>query len=797
MDADRIDRVTGWDSESFSDGFDGLRALADRDFSGAVTDGAAWLFMLNGRVVGVVDGTLEGFETASGTAYEAPHESLPLLYAMLEEGGRERAQYYTNDTPLADADRKLSAGNFTGYVELSENVLSGDYYVAYYGGESLSAAFTGSSNDTLKTGEEAFDLANDEVGIYTVHEVDLDVRQVPDPDDVGSTGVAGGTETVDGSDTAASSDTDSTDTDTDSDDHGLGNVAAGVGGGVTVDDAEDDPATDEADATTDRSGPVDPAPSAAVDDAGESGEMDDSPSADAGTETDEPETKTDEPETEPAERTAPDTGANSAGGEAGTPTDGAASGSPDASSATDSSATPSTESEEEDGSVTKGDVPPNADEDVFSEEEEWRETKSIPALDPDESADVVREQESGSAARSSRSSAGTGATDGRSSSASGSKQATSGKQAASSKQAAASASTADSSAAGSTRSEKTASTGEANGSGAGAGSEDVNERESVKRSQLHRRVNRLESALEETEAKRKALVEERDEVAAERDELRETNERLESRVAELESELESVRGELREARAQLPDGDQMMSPADALDGTNLFVRYGSQGGATLEKARDDEVDREELVNNLQLEHHTSFEADGVVVDDQPYEAFLRDTMEYGFTRWLVEDLLFEIQDTGNTGDLQELYEAIPEIDRAEIGGTVQIVHQENGEETREQRSFDLVLRNRMGNPLFVADLNASRDPTAKGSLDQLVEDSSLVAESGDEFASAFAVTSSFFKPGALETADDATGGGLLSRSKKKSYVKISRKQGYHLCLAESRDGGFHLTVPEL
>ena len=147
--------------------------------------------------------------------------------------------------------------------------------------------------------------------------------------------------------------------------------------------------------------------------------------------------------------------------------------------------------------------------------------------------------------------------------------------------------------------------------------------------------------------------------------------------------------------------------------------------------------------------------------------------------------------------LADLYDAIPEIDRAEIGGTVSIQRMEDGEETREQRTFDLVLRDRMGTPLFVADLNDSREPTPERTLEELVEHGSHLAESDDAFAAAFAVTSSFFEPGALETADDATGGGILSRSKRKSYVKISRKRGYHLCLAESRDGGFHLTVPEL
>jgi len=59
------------------------------------------------------------------------------------------------------------------------------------------------------------------------------------------------------------------------------------------------------------------------------------------------------------------------------------------------------------------------------------------------------------------------------------------------------------------------------------------------------------------------------------------------------------------------------------------------------------------------------------------------------------------------------------------------------------------------------------------------------------------VTESFFEPAALETTGTATSGGLLSREKRASFVKLSRKRGFHLCLVESRSGGFHLNVPEL
>ena len=192
-----VEQVESWPSRRFSGGYDGLHDLASSGFSGAI-DAGPWLFMLNGRLVGVFDGDLDEVEDASGTAYTSPDPSLPLLFTMLERGGEQRAEYYTGNVPLEEVDETLSDGRFTGYVELSENVLSGDYYVVYYGGNAMSCAFVGNAR-RLKTGDEAFDLAADEVGIYTVNRVDVDVIDIPgdapdatDADDAGAgTGTAG------------------------------------------------------------------------------------------------------------------------------------------------------------------------------------------------------------------------------------------------------------------------------------------------------------------------------------------------------------------------------------------------------------------------------------------------------------------------------------------------------------------------------------------------------------------------------------------------------------------------------
>ncbi|MFO8116366.1 MAG: hypothetical protein R6U01_13585 [Halorubrum sp.] len=772
MDAQRRTEITGWDARDFSDGFAGLRRHVSRGFSGAVTDGAGWLFVFEGRVVGAADADLEDFAEASGTLYEAPEAVLPVLFAMQEQAGEPRAQYYTNDTPLSEADRTLSRGGFTGYVELSENVLSGDYYVTYTAGESMAAAYVGNSR-RLETGEEAFSLADDEVGIYTVYEVDLTVREIPSDADASASASAAADQRNGESDEAtsegvspeedATSDgatSDGADLDEQSDADGRadpetqtagGSDAGAPDAGIRERESTDGPRTD-ADAQSGPDFDADDGPASDSD-------ADDGPASDSDADDGPAPVAIDTSETdgEAGAGSDPSNGARAASTDA----DEASSGPPDrpdVSSTTDS-----------------GDDETSPSDDVFSEEEQWREQKSIPALDPSEASDPPSARTgAGAAGRGSQSSRGATGRD-----------------------------TAEQT----TRSADDRSPEPRSTGGAGSNRSAVSQssrRAGGRGSEGRERLRKLERALKESEREREELSAEleevaadRDDAAAERDELAGEVDRLASEVSTLREERDRLRDELARARERLPETDRTISPTEARSGTNLFVRYDSKGGATLEDAHDGSAGRDELRENLRIEHHTSFETDGLAVDGQPFEEFLRGAIEYGFTRWIVEDLPFEVSGTGNQGVLRDLYDAIPEIDRAEIGGSVSIVIRENGEETREQRAFDLVLRDRMGNPLFVADLNDSRDPTEEGTLESLVGNGRDIAESNDSFAGAFAVTESFFEPGALETASDAVGGGLFSRSKRASYVKLSRKQGYHLCLVEARDGGFHMTVPDL
>ena len=802
MDSRRVERVEDWDSRPFSGGFEELRSLADTEFTGAVTAGTTWLFMLNGRIIGVFDGTIDDFDGASGTTYDAPHSSVPLLFAMQETGGDERANYYTNDTPISEADSTLTSGKFTGYIELSENVLSGDYYVVYYGGRSMSCAFIG-NRERLHTGDEAFERADDEVGIYTVMDVDIQVTEIPggEPDPEPATAP---------------------------DEAATGTAAGGAAAGTT--DAGTDP-TGTDDAASDEAVVADPAPSDTADATTEAAsprdqrEHADESSVTEATAPAEPVVREASSEQAPPTQTDPSQGQDQprTGGSDradGTPEDTQADGSrpaprrepstePEAQSGatdtrTDAGATPdstATKTVEDDHDPVQ--IPDEvlaeveqeaADEDedpVLEEEAEWRETRSIPSINPDRSESTSGEPTPQSSTAQSTTSQSTtpnrqsrrqrqGAADSQQSN----PQGTNGQQ----------------QAPGNTN--RQSSPGQQAGRTEQQSTNTADSRshdEPLEREMLQRedKIDRLQQQLSNVEEERTELREERDQLADENAELRDELEALEAEISDLEAELTDLEAELAAQRGPAADADTQLTPQQALEGTNLFVRYGSKGEATLDTAHEGEADAEAVNANLRIEHHTQFDADDAAVDGRPYADFLHDSIEFSFVEWFVRDLLYEIRDTGNASAMRDLYDAIPEADRAELNGSVSLRYDEDGNEQRDQTTFDVVVRDRMGNPLVVANLNDSRDPTTEEMMVDIQERASRVKRTSESLAGAVVVTASFFDPGALETASEATSGSFLSRDSKKSFVKLSRKSGYHLCLVESRGGEFHINVPEL
>jgi hypothetical protein len=678
-----VPEMREWDGRPYDGGFDGLHDLAGREFTGAVETADHALFMLRGRVVGVFaldDGTesgltpadIDAFEDASGTAYEAPHAALPLLFAMQGTGGEERGRYYSEDTPLSEVHERLSGG-FTGYVELSENVLSGDYFSVYHGGRAKHAAYVGQSRRLLED-EEAFERACDEVGIYTVTAVDLNTVDIPgEPSGDAAAGVGAGA----GSGGSVA-----------------GGAAAGAAAGGTATDGDEttrdgttpEEATADGTATTPEDGTDIGTAVPEIDLGG-----DDITSATSATGDAEPSGEESDPgEADPAE-------ADAAGSSADAVTDVDEPGDGAADPGDDGAADP--EPAADDPDVTAA---------IRSVEDDSPESNTEPGAEP-AASDPAAEGTAPSGADA----------------------------------------------------EPTPAAGEA-------------ERLREELAARDREVEELEAEVAELESEaaelRRALQGARDE----RDDLA-------ARVEDLE-------GRLRDLGSGDAAPERSLSRGEALSGTSLFVRYGSKGEPTLEEL-DGGASREAIVGNLRLEQHTEFDADAVAVEGRAFDAFLRDTQEYGVVRWLVMDLPLEIRETGGQGKLGELYAALADIDRISFGETVAF-----GD---DERTFDLVARDRMGDLLVVATLDEAREPADEGRMAEFVRDATAVARAEPSLAGAMVVTAAYFEPEALSTAEEATGGSLLSRDERESFVKLSRNQGYHLCLVEDREESFYLSVPEL
>ncbi len=615
----RIETVTNeWRFRSCEPGYAGLNALAEAGFSGSVTAEGATGFMVNGRLVGIAGGTIESFWSSDIAALEADEPAQALLCAMLISDESVEAEYYTGETPISTVHETLASGSFSGYLELSENVFSGDYFIIYHGGTTKSVALLGTEERVI-TGDEAFERASDEVGIYEVKSVSIEVISIPEPEVDDS---ANGITAVDSEDADESTPTES-----------------------PIDSTKtDDPATNESSETptsaaTGTGSPIESEPVAAPTQAGQAGgEV----SSEDG-----------------VDRDIAALAEAARGGEAATV----------ARSGKDSVATT----------------------------DEW---VMIPALDPAETTESDPSDEPEPDQQPDASSSPT------------------------------------------------------------------------------------ESAADpEPEADDGEVSE----LAAELDAANRENERLRERIAELEARIAELEDE---------SGGDDLTPVEAIGGTNLFVRYATKGRNTLEAAITGEADREQIEQNLQLERHTQFETDDLSVSGEPYSDFLRGSLEYRFISWLLTEMLFDLRDAGQERSFEAMVEIFPEVDRIEFHGTVPVHTEEGGDRRSEQYTFDVVCRDSMGAALLVANVHDDRTPVGESPVADLLASANTVASARPSLAGAFFVTRSYFEPEAMETVADATSGGLLRGSSRDSYVSVSRKHGFHLCLVEARDSSFHLNVPD-
>jgi FtsZ-binding cell division protein ZapB len=289
-----------------------------------------------------------------------------------------------------------------------------------------------------------------------------------------------------------------------------------------------------------------------------------------------------------------------------------------------------------------------------------------------------------------------------------------------------------------------------------------------------------------------ALERERDTLKSERDDLVEERDRLESRIEQLKERVDELESSTSSASSgRRSDETLELSSEEALSGTSLFVRYHSQSHATLNDAYQGDAHPEEVNENLMLEQHTTFAAENAVVNGVPYEDFLTDSVEYAVVSWIVRDLLYDIYEAEYEDDLADLYDYIQDIDRAAL-------HATNTTDDDTSVFFDVVCFDQRGDPLIVVRIHDSRDPTTAQEAESLLDEASAAADQWP-LTAALLVTTSYFDANAFDTAADATtgGGGLFSSSNRESYVRLSRKHGFHLLLVEARQRQFHVAVPKL
>ncbi|MFP4628957.1 MAG: hypothetical protein ACLFMX_08205 [Halobacteriales archaeon] len=229
-----------------------------------------------------------------------------------------------------------------------------------------------------------------------------------------------------------------------------------------------------------------------------------------------------------------------------------------------------------------------------------------------------------------------------------------------------------------------------------------------------------------------------------------------------------------------------LTPEAALGGTHLFVRYRDRRGATLETVTAGRADRDDLVENLTLEPHTTFPEGRAVVDGVGYPRFAERSLAVATARWLVADLPFELIASRST-KLAGLIDVLPEIDRIDFVEAV---------DAGSDHRFDLVARDRGGDARVVADLHPSREATTADHLNDLAEATTAAVEGGAPIAGAFLVTGSFFEPAVLELAADLAGGGLLRRG-REGTVRVGRRRSFHLGLVEYRSETAHVVSPDL
>ncbi|PNW65640.1 UNVERIFIED_CONTAM: hypothetical protein BEN50_21820 [Euhalothece sp. KZN 001] len=316
------------------------------------------------------------------------------------------------------------------------------------------------------------------------------------------------------------------------------------------------------------------------------------------------------------------------------------------------------------------------------------------------------------------------------------------------------------------------------------------------RNELMREVARVETTVEEREAR---ITEITAEYESRIDEQADTIDAQQRQIEALQTEVATLEETVTQQQARLDGEDiaetQELTARAAFEQTNLFIRYRNKAGPSLRDFRMQNAAISKVRENLAVEYHTHFDAPTTTIEGESFEEYLHGATEYQFIHWVTGDLLALIEATGNRGAMGPLFEAVTAIDRVELYGTVSA--SVAGEEEPISRPFDIIARNQVGDPLLVADVNTTPTATTRAMTESMTEKLADLAPAIADIAAGFYVTESFYDPGALQVIADQISGGIIPRTNKRSYVRLGRGRGFHLCLTERRGEQFYLNVPDL
>lgn len=164
--------IRDWETDSFRGREAAVRQLGVQSFSGVVVADETTVVIVNGAAIRVTNGSITDLFDAELVVHEARNPAEPYLLALYGHCS-EAARLYTRETPVGDAVSELADASFSGYVELSEHVYSGDYYAVFSGGDVEFLGIQSTERPPL-SGTEARDAMYGEVGIYSINRAWMD-----------------------------------------------------------------------------------------------------------------------------------------------------------------------------------------------------------------------------------------------------------------------------------------------------------------------------------------------------------------------------------------------------------------------------------------------------------------------------------------------------------------------------------------------------------------------------------------------------------------------------------------------